>query len=464
MARRPRVRRILIVTAVLIVALALRVGEVQRTSYRPINDAGSYLTLASEVAHSGDFSTSHAPGAGAGGTRGPSAYFPPGFSYLLAAVDLIDGHAVRRDGAIHPARLSQAVVGTATVAMVGLVAYEAFGELTGLIALILAAVYPVMIELSAVLVAENLLTLLALAAVWATLRAGRSAHPYRWIAGGGVLTGLATLTHVNGIVLIVPLGFAAWRLRRTVAAELPRPLLGPALLLAAAALTIAPWTIRNEVELHRFVAVSDETGITLVGTYNRASAANHVVPYKWRLYYGIPGERRLIREAKRLGEADLSGRLETQAFHYIGDHPLSPLAVLYHNSLRLLELEGTFAWRASAAAIDIPEQTARIGVISFWVLCLLALAGALTREVRAGPKWIWTVPALLWLSVAVINAETPRFREPVDPFLIVLAACAVAALVRAAAERLSRAPARRDHRAAVAGRPGQLVEMVERLA
>jgi hypothetical protein len=74
------------------------------------------------------------------------------------------------------------------------------------------------------------------------------------------------------------------------------------------------------------------------------------------------------------------------------------------------------------------------------------------------------VPVLLWLSAALINAETPRFREPVEPFLILLAACALSALVRALASRLAGAPVRGDQRAAIAAGPGQPVEMVQRLA
>ena len=457
----PRAWKILIISGLLIAALALRVWEVQSTPYAPVNDAGSYLALASQVARTGDYA-----GKGAGGTRGPTAYFPPGFPYLLAAVDSIDAHKVPRDGAIHGARLAQAVLGTATVALLGLVAYEAFGELVALVALALAAIYPVLIELSSILVAENLFTLLILGAIWAMLRAARSGRPYRWILAAGVLSGLATLTHVNGVLLFPPLGFAAWRLRRTVAAELPHPFAAPALLVLTAILTIAPWTIRNAIELHSFIPVSDETGITLVGTYNPASAAFHPVPYKWRLFYGIPGDRQLIRETHRLTEPALSSRLQTQALHYIGAHPLAPLAVVYHNTLRLLELEGAYAWKASAKAMGLSEPTAHRGVVSFWILCVLALAGLFTAARRTAPRWLWWIPGLLWLSVAAVNVETPRFREPVDPFLILLAACAVATLARAATARLpgAGAPARRRHGPAVAARPGELVEMVKRLA
>ena len=68
----PRALRAGLIAAIMIVALVLRIAEVQRTNstYRPINDAGSYLTLASEIAHTGDYSLSHRPGSGAGGTRG----------------------------------------------------------------------------------------------------------------------------------------------------------------------------------------------------------------------------------------------------------------------------------------------------------------------------------------------------------------------------------------------------------
>jgi hypothetical protein len=38
------------------------------------------------------------------------------------------------------------------------------------------------------------------------------------------------------------------------------------------------------------------------------------------------------------------------------------------------------------------------------------------------------VPALFALSVLFVNVETPRFREPIDPFLVLLAAAGVSAL------------------------------------
>jgi 4-amino-4-deoxy-L-arabinose transferase-like glycosyltransferase len=458
--RSPR-RKALLVALLLALALGLRLAEVERTAYRPINDAASYLALASQIAHTGDYPDGRAPGSGAAGSRGPTAYFPPAFPYLLAAVDLLDGHATPGGAAVGPARIAQAVLGTATVGLVGLVGLEAFGELVGLVALVLAALYPVLIELCGVVVAENLMTVLVLGATWAALRSQRAEHPYRWIALAGALTGLATLSHVNAIVLAPPLAIAAWQAPRPPATR--ARVAGVAILIAAIAVTLAPWIARDAVELHRFVPVTDEGGVTLVGTYNPASAANRGVPYQWMIFTRIPGEPAQLRHPAQLTEPALSARLERQALHYIARHPTAPLAVLYHNTRRLLELEGSTAWRVSAASIDLPLGVARIGVASFWALCLVALAGLFTRAVRRAPLWLWLIPLLLWLSVALVNGETPRFREAIDPFLILLASGAAASLLSVARRRLAAAPAGQGG-AAVAAGPRQLVEMVQRLA
>jgi 4-amino-4-deoxy-L-arabinose transferase-like glycosyltransferase len=442
----------LIVAALLVLALGLRVWEVQRTSYAPANDAGSYLALASGVAHSGDYSTR----GGAGGSHGPTAYFPPAFPYFLAAVDLVDGHRTPRGGAVEPARLAQAVLGTATVGLAGLVALEAFGVAVGLAALAIAAVYPVLIELSGTVYAENLLIALILAAIWAALRARRSDRPYRWVAAAGVLTGLATLTHQNGIVVLLALLPAVWGIRRA-----------PLLLVALIVVTITPWTVRNAIVLHRFIPVSDETGLTLAGTYNPTSAHDRRIPYRWHDYKSIPAFASLSREAPKLTEPQVDSKYRSAAFHYIGHHPLSPLAAAYHNTRRLLELEGSFAWRASTYNIGVPRSTARVGVVGFWLVLVLATLGAFTAAARRAPRWLWITPALLYLSVVFVNAETPRFRAPIDPFLIMLAGCAlVAAFARVRARLTARsdrgAPVGRDElRAPTAGSVSQLVEVIQ---
>jgi hypothetical protein len=463
----------------------VRLAYVSGQPYHAINDAGTYNRMASMISTHGDYHTGSAPRSGAGGSRGPTAYFPPAFPYYLAALDTLDGHEAGGKTAVGPERREMAVTGTIAVGFVGLVGLEAFGEGVALVAMALAAFYPVFIELSGALVAENLVVVLELAAVWALLRARRASgrRPYAWIAGAGVLTGLAALTHENAILYLLPFGVATWAIARgrdrpPTAAEAGRParrgwsarirpLRAPGLLILMACLTISPWTIRNAVELHHFVPIADETGITLAGTYNPTSANTPHVPYKWHLFSHVPSLHFLAHEANGLTEVQLSDKLQAQAFDYIGAHPLAPVEAAFDNTRRMLELEGTFAWHASADALNLHEPWPTLGVYAFYLLALVAIAGAFTRRARQAPRWLWTLPVLWWLSIIFINVETPRFREPIDPFLILLAACAITtALARAGtALGLSRPPVRRRRRAPqLAGDEAELVQMVQRLA
>ena len=408
--------------AILLLALVLRITFVETTSFKSIDDAGTYNRLGAQIAQLGDYKPATGFDSGAGGTHGPTAYFPPAYPYFVALVDIVDGHRTGGKTALLGIRLGGAVLGAIAVALLGLVALEAIGRTTALAAMALAAVYPVFIELAGTLVAENLLVVFMLASVWTALRARRSHRPFHWIVATGVLAGLATLSHENAAIFVIPLAIAA----ATAAGQTPRRrALGALTLLVATAAMIAPWTIRNAVELHHFIPVADETGITLRGTYNHASASNHRLPYKWRFYWSIPQDAGVKHRAFHEKEVPLSGQLESRALHYIGRHPTAPLTVAWSNLRRMFELRGSYAWHQSAHAIGLHRRDAQVGVIAFWILTALAIAGLCTKAARRAPPWLWSLPVLYTLTIIFINVETPRFREPIDAFVLLLAACAV---------------------------------------
>ena len=49
---------------------------------------------------------------------------------------------------------------------------------------------------------------------------------------------------------------------------------------------------------------------------------------------------------------------------------------------------------------------------------------------RRAPWYVWAMPILMFLSVVFLVVETPRYRTPIDPFLVLLATAAVVTAAR----------------------------------
>ena len=113
--------------------------------------------------------------------------------------------------------------------------------------------------------------------------------------------GLAILGRANAIILLA----AAWR---------PRSGAGwraPLVLCVAAALTVAPWTIRNYETFHAFVPVSTQFGSALAGTYNSEARADKVNPASWRTLKRVDDYRPIfnqIRTHARAGAREAAAR------------------------------------------------------------------------------------------------------------------------------------------------------------
>ncbi len=88
---------------------------------------------------------------------------------------------------------------------------------------------------------------------------------------------------------------------------------------------------------------------------------------------------KLLGADPTLDEAQLSGRLDTIAFDFIGKHPVYLAQVAYWNTVRLLDLSGIGFERLAAQAETCAPWLAQISVYAFWLLALLALAGSARR-------------------------------------------------------------------------------------
>ncbi|HEX2086113.1 MAG TPA: glycosyltransferase family 39 protein [Solirubrobacteraceae bacterium] len=391
----------LLVAAILAPALILRLGLAVLHDPPPLTgDAQAFAAHAASIADHGAYPQSPiAPGGG------PTAFRPPAYPSLLAAVYEVAG----RDEA---PRIAGALIGTLAVALLGLVALRLFDRRVALIAMAIAAVFPPLVMVSVATLSEGLFIALVLGALACALEARRDPGRLAWVLAAGALAGAAGLTRTNGLVILVSLLLAIPR-RRLV-------------LLAAALVVLAPWTIRNLNEFDTFVPTTTQAGFTLAGAYNDEARTDDRFPSAWRPPT-MPPYSEILRRHRGEDEAELERRFRAEAVDYAADHPLHPPRVVFWATVRMLNLADPQLEELSAREAGVGNGFVRLNRYATWALLALAAAGAVAAR---PPPWLWLFPLLLWLSVAIAIGAT-RYRVPVDPFLILLAATALARWRRA---------------------------------
>ncbi len=185
---------------------------------------------------------------------GATAHWPPGFPFIVSL-------AYRAFGTHLKLALAENVVlGTATALLLYLVARRLMGRAGGLVAGTTFALLPAPIFFTGLFLSETtfLFMLVGFLALALFL------PDRRWTPVAlGVAAGLAALTKGEGALLpIVPL--AMWWGHYARAAWLGRA----AVLLVAMVLTVAPWTIRNAIEMDAFIPVSTNASTTLWSGHN----------------------------------------------------------------------------------------------------------------------------------------------------------------------------------------------------
>lgn len=413
---------------VLGVALAVRVLVVLATpSYAPFGDPADYDRIARFLEYFGTY-----PPSTFADPTGPAALRPPGYPYLLAGVYEVVG--VRWD----VARIVGAGLGTVAVALLWGIVRRVWDARLALWSAAVAALLPSLVWVGGGLTAEVLFVPLLLGAVWAAVR-HREAPAPGWAAAAGVLLGLAVLTRTNGLVVVLPLLLAAWLPRRR--------LLDPVVLLVGLAVALAPWTVRNAVAFGSFSPLGTQSGFTMIGAYNAQAAQDGRFRAAWRVPLDLPELQPVLRQYGT-DEVDVDADLRRRALAFAGDHPgyVVEAAVVHARHLLHLTTDTEGASGGSFREMGMPRWTWTPTVVAFWALVAAALAGLVLlgrRRVARGPLWLWAVPVVLFLSVVPLLGP-PRYRVPVDPFLAVLAAVALTALVDRVRGRGGRPAATRD--------------------
>ena len=335
------------------------------------------------------------------------------------------------------ARVGQAIAGAVTVVLVGGVARRVAGLRVGIASAMLLAVYLPQVYLSGVFYAECLFTLLLAATLYGAIRILDAERPLGWAVATGVAFGLGILARPIGLVAFPGLCAAlVWAGRF----EFRRGFAICGTLTLAVALPIAPWTLRNYAVYGRPILVATGFGTTLWQGNNeltqgdaddRFIALDNAV---WRdrlaavaepersalaaRYAAVQQQLRVLTDAAG-GERYLATDpvLGALARDYILTHPLRTLRLF---ARKLLTLVSPFS-----GTVSQNQHTGGgmrfLAALSFLPLAGLAAIGVALAGVERRFVVIYAVVGSIVIAYGLLDTCT-RFRLPLDPWIIVLAA------------------------------------------
>jgi 4-amino-4-deoxy-L-arabinose transferase-like glycosyltransferase len=269
----------------------------------------------------------------------------------------------------------------------------------------------------------SLSALLVATIVWATLELAESRRVRDWCRYG-LLWGFALLTNPAVAVLFpVLLAWAAFRTRHRGPAAWP---IRPVVAAAIALLCCVPWTIRNYVRFHRFIPLRSNFAFELYIGNNE----NYDEKHKFR-----PGEITQDREILRylhMGETAFLEEEKRKAMAFIVAHPRIELWLV---SQRFVGF-----WLGTASPLAAFRQADSLGlyfILAFNDLApLCAFLGILvllrTKNPCAFP--LVAFPVVFPLLYYVTHTSL-RYRHPIDPIVLLLAAIGLRGLCWLAPKR-----------------------------
>ncbi|HUT32708.1 MAG TPA: glycosyltransferase family 39 protein [Planctomycetota bacterium] len=336
------------------------------------------------------------------------SFRPPLLPVLLAGIYAVEGHDYAA------ARIVMALLGAATCVVVMRIARRLSGAAAALIAGVLAAVYPRLVYYSGSIVTETPYTLLLAITVAVLLGAQKAdAGLWRWPVAGALL-GLATLCR-SALLGFVPFA-CVWTL--VVRPRKRRAAWEAALLAAGFVAAMAPWWGRNAAIHGRFVPATTEGGFTLWVTNNdRADGGGHCF---W------PEDRASF---DGLSEVEIDVRFRQMGCAWVRSHP--------GRFLRLAAAKFVRFWRLwpHASEPSVGVVAAAVAGATFTPVLLLALWGAVAARRRWRDLLLLYLLFLYCTLLHVTLMAITRYRLPLEPFLIVLAAYGLVELWKLRASR-----------------------------
>jgi Dolichyl-phosphate-mannose-protein mannosyltransferase len=344
----------------------------------------------------------------------PGAAHPPGYIVALAIPSLfrLDTFLVHQ--------IWSCIIGAATVFLVGITGRAIAGNRVGLVAAVIAAVYPNVWFYDSVVMSETLILFTTALTILIAYRFARRPS-IGFAVGLGAAIGAAALTRAESILLVpllvVPL--ALW-LRPV---DLRRRLQLLAVATATTLATIAPWVGYNLLRFERPVFLSSNLELTLLAANCDDTYYGPFLGF-WALRCGtefVPPE----------GDASVQARFyRDKVEDYVSDHKSRvPLVVLAREG----RTWGFFNPNQQITIDQIEDKelnVSRVALGMYYAFVALGVVGVVALRRRRVPLTpLLAVIGAVALTVGFVYGTT-RFRAPAEVSLVLLGAVGLDAAAR----------------------------------
>jgi hypothetical protein len=343
----------------------------------------------------------------------PSAYTQPLYGFFLIPIYWVFGRTWWAVG------VAQIVVATATALLVYAIGARVLSRRAGVFAAVVSTFSPYLVWHDVHLNREVLDQLVAAALVLSAIIAA-DRRSLAWATGAGLLSGIAVLGNVR--LALIPVVVAAYLVVRTGWSW------APVAVVAAAAVAVAPWVVRNRVQLGCFALTTDGRALWKANnlqTYDLLAAGKWIDDVKDPPGHPFPNPeeaRDIYRQSGRkihVDECANESYYQHKAWLFVRDHP-GAKAKLAGQAVRM-------EWdpRTTASATDSGSGLIRGVAQPLYTGALFALA---LVGIAVGPRrFVGLAVAVLAYQTlaAIVFVGATRYRVGTDFLLALLTAAAL---------------------------------------
>ena len=401
--------------AVIALAAVLRIGWVLYAQTIPGSDFHQYDLLAQRLANGQGYVDEFGE---------PSAFYAIGWPFFLSIVYRIFGYS------LIAAQLVNALMAAGSVALVFVISRYLLNDRFALLAALLVAINPTLVLYSSTHGTESLFIFQLLLISWLLMRSIKSPTAFGLILIG-ILTGLAVL--VRPVAICVPLGtFVAYYFmnRHDIRNSLKKAII----IVGVSIVIVAPWVVRNSIVVGA-TTLQTSSGVSLWIGHNPDATGGLMSP---PLIEGLGAQKAGPGAGENTSESEANSVYTSAAIRSVLNNPLRTVTLIPRKMFEL--------WAGHRHAVNhstrhnyrgIPDSVIKFLPLLTQTYLILLLGMVLVayglknsrRLLLTGAGLGLTGTMFFWNVYHALNFGSGRYHVPMEPFLAIIAASAISALI-----------------------------------